>query len=96
MTSEMLDLIIKNKFKINFEDGCAHYSRAYKTMLLGEIEIDIFDGDGYNPKINIVSDCEAIISHDLTYENILMCIESVDKIKTEELWEDQEKPNQKK
>ena len=96
MTPEMLDLIIRNKFKIDFEDGCARYSRAYKTTLLGEIEIDVFDGDGFAPKINIVSDCKTIISHDLTFENILMCIESVDKIKTEELWQDQEKPNQKK
>lgn len=74
------DTLLNNKFSMDFEDGCAVYKKYYKTAIFGDIQVDVFDGKGFKPQINIVKDCEEIISHDLTAENIEMCISEINKI----------------
>jgi len=73
-------LLLDNQFRIEFDDGCAVYRKYYKTNILGDIELDIFDGSDFKLKINIVKDCEEISSHDLTENNVKMCILEMDKL----------------
>jgi len=81
MIPKHIEIYLKNNhFKLEFDMDCAIYRKYYKTMLFGDVEVDILDKSGLKPKINIVKDYEAIISHDLNKENIEMCIKEIDKL----------------
>jgi hypothetical protein len=72
--------LIEHKFHIDFNEGCSIYKLTFKTALFGEIDVDIFDGEGFKSKINIVKDCEDIIQHKLSVENIDMCVNEIKKL----------------
>ena len=78
----MTELLLGNRFKIEFDSGCVVYRKYYKTNILGDVELDIFDGKQFESKIELVKDCEEISSHDLTENNVKMCISEMDKLST--------------
>lgn len=72
--------LIEHKFSIDFNEGCSVYKLSFKTALFGEIDIDVFDGAGFDPKIGIVKNCEDIIQHPLSAENIDLCVNEIKKL----------------
>ena len=63
------EILIGNKFVVDL-DECAVYKKHYKSAILGDYTIDIFDYPKKKSMINIVVDCEEVKTHELTESNI--------------------------
>lgn len=84
MDEKITQILQSNKFHVEFQDSCFYAEKTYNTELFGEIGIDLFDGEGIDGSIRIVKDYEDILKHELSEENLNMCISELNKLKIKE------------